>query len=126
MATSVDFIVDVVEQAGVGARLAYRKMFGEDALYLDGKVVAFACGYSLLLKPTQAGRAALPTVTSGKPHPDAKDHYVLDEFLDDTELLQHLLQVTAEALPAPKPKVAKCAKATSSTGGRGRPAGRIE
>ena len=61
---------------------------------------------SLLLKPTEAGRALLPTVTPGKPYPDAKDYYVLDEFLDDTELLQRVLQATADALPPPKPKPA--------------------
>lgn len=126
MATSVDFIGYVIEQAGLGARLTYRKMFGEYALYLDGKVVAFACDDSLLLKPMPAGRAVLPTVTTGKPHPDAKEHCVLDEFLDDTELLQRVLQVTAAALPAPKPKVARHAKATPSAGGCDRPARRIE
>ena len=123
MATDPDFIDYVLEQAGFGARLAYKRMFGEYALYLDDKVVAFACDNSLFLKPTEPGRAALPTVTPGKPYPEAKDYYVLDEFLDDTPLLQRLLQVTADALPMPKPKkVAKPAKA-----GRGaRSAGRAK
>ena len=107
MATDQDFIEYVHEQAGFGARLSHKRMFGEYSLYLDGKVVAFACDNSLLLKPTEAGRALLPTVTPGKPHPDAKDYYVLDEFLDDTELLQRVLQATADALPARKPKPAK-------------------
>lgn len=106
MATDGDFIEYIHEQAGFGARLTHKKMFGEYSLYLDGKVVAFACDNSLLLKPTEAGRALLPTVTPGKPYPDAKDYYVLDEFLDDTELLQRVLQATADALPPPKPKPA--------------------
>lgn len=87
MATDNDYIEYIHEQAGFGARLTHKKMFGEYSLYLDGKVVAFACDNSLLLKPTEAGRVLLPTVTPGKPHPDAKDYYVLDEYLDDTELL---------------------------------------
>lgn len=107
MATDSDFIEYIHEQAGFGARLTHKKMFGEYSLYLDGKVVAFACDNSLLLKPTEAGRALLPTVTPGKPYPDAKDYYVLDEFLDDTELLQRVLQATADVLPQPKPKPAK-------------------
>ena len=106
MSTDTDFIEYVHEQAGLGGRLTSKKMFGEYSLYLDGKVVAFACDNSLLLKPTEAGRALLPTVTPGKPYPDAKDYYVLDEFLDDTELLQRVLQATADALPPPKPKPA--------------------
>jgi TfoX/Sxy family transcriptional regulator of competence genes len=116
MATSVDFIEYVLEQAGFGARLTHKRMFGEYSLYLDEKVVAFACDESLLLKPTEAGRALLPSVTLGKPYPEAKDYYVLDEFLDDTETLQRLLQATADALPAPKPKAPK--KARGKAAGR--------
>lgn len=104
MATDPGFIEYVHEQAAFGARLSHKRMFGEYAMYLDGKVVAFACDNSLLLKPTAAGKALLPRVTPGKPYPEAKDYYVVDEFLDDTPLLQRLLQATADVLPAPKPK----------------------
>ena len=62
MATDGDFIDYIHEQAGFGARLTHKRMFGEYSLYLDGKVVAFACDNSLLLKPTEAGRALLPTL----------------------------------------------------------------
>lgn len=107
VATDADFVAYVHEQAGLGARLAHKRMFGEYALYLDDKVVAFACDNSLLLKPTEAGRAVLPVLTLGKPYPEAKDYYVLDEFLDDAGLLQRALVATAEALPAPRPKPAR-------------------
>ncbi|MCA0395048.1 MAG: TfoX/Sxy family protein [Proteobacteria bacterium] len=114
MATGIEFIEYVLEQAGFGARLTHKRMFGEYALYLDDKVVAFACDDSLFLKPTEAGRAVLPSVTAGKPYPEAKDYYVLDEFLDDTDLLRRALQATADALPAPRPKPAKKAKVASA------------
>ena len=107
MSTDTDFIEYVHEQAGFGGRLTHKRMFGEYALYLDEKVVAFACDNSLLLKPTPEGKALLPRVTLGKPYPEAKDYYVLDEFLDDTELLQRILQTTFDVLPAPKVKTAK-------------------
>ena len=110
MSTDTDFIEYVHEQAGFGGRLTHKRMFGEYALYLDGKVVAFACDNSLLLKPTPEGKALLPRVTPGKPYPEAKDYYVLDEFLDDTELLQRILQATADALPAPKAKAPRQAR----------------
>ena len=119
MATDPDFIDYVLEQAGFGARLAYKRMFGEYALYLDDKVVAFACDNSLFLKPTEPGRAALPAVTPGKPYPEAKDYYVIDEFIDDTLLLQRLLQVTADALPMPKPKPKQAAKPAKAGRGEG-------
>ena len=114
MATGIEFIEYVLEQAGFGARLTHKRMFGEYALYLDDKVVAFACDDSLFLKPTEAGRVVLPSVTAGKPYPEAKDYYVLDEFLDDTDLLRRALQATADALPAPRPKPAKKAKVASA------------
>jgi len=110
MATDVDFIEYVLEQAAFGIRLTHKRMFGEYALYLDDKVVAFACDNSLFLKPTEAGRAVLPTVTLGKPYPEAKDYYVIDEFIDDTALLRQLMAATADALPAPKPKAPRPAK----------------
>ena len=114
MATDPEFLEYVHEQAGLGARLTHKRMFGEYALYLDGKVVAFACDNSLLLKPTPAGKALLPRLTLGKPHPEAKDYYVLDEFLDDTDLVRQVVQATAEALPAPKPK--RAGKIGATTG----------
>lgn len=120
MATDADFVEYVHEQAGLGARLSYKRMFGEYALYFDGKVVAFACDNSLLLKPTEPGRAVLPSVTLGKPYPEAKDYYVLDEFLDDTPLLQRLLQATFDALPAPKPKSPLKTKRAKSSVGKGK------
>lgn len=111
MPTDTDFIEYIHEQVGFGSRLTNKRMFGEYALYLDGKVVAFACDNSLLLKPTPEGKALLPRVSLGKPYPEAKDYYVLDEFLDDTDLLQRVIQTTADALPAPKPKASKQPKA---------------
>ena len=110
MATDSDFIEYIHEQVGLGGRLTHKRMFGEYALYLDEKVVAFACDNSLLLKPTAQGRALLPRLTLGKPYPEAKDYYVLDEFLDDTDLLRQFLQATADALPAPKPKASKAGR----------------
>lgn len=74
MATRQDFIDYIMEQSGLGTRLSSRKMFGEYALYLDGKVVALACDNSLYVKSTKAA-----------------------------ETLQVLL-ATAAALPAPKEK----------------------
>ena len=123
MSTDTDFIEYVHEQAGLGGSLTSKKMFGEYGIYFDSKIVAVAADNSLFLKPTDAGRALLPNVVEAQPWPEAKAWFVLDEFLDDTPLLQRLLQVAADALPMPKPKkVAKPAKA-----GRGaRSAGRAK
>jgi TfoX/Sxy family transcriptional regulator of competence genes len=113
MATDADFIDYVHAQSGLGAALESKKLFGEYALYLDGKVVALACDNQLFLKPTAAGRALLHEVIEQAPFPSAKPHYLLADALEDTETLQRLLRATAEALPPPKPKKAPASKAAA-------------
>ncbi|MCA0176091.1 MAG: TfoX/Sxy family protein [Proteobacteria bacterium] len=114
MATTADFIAYVAEQADFGARLTHKKMFGEYALYLDGKVVAFACDNSLFVKPTAAATALAPHLPQRPPYPGAKLYPVADELLDDTQALRRLLTATAELLPLPKPKKPKAPKAPAS------------
>lgn len=104
MATDQSFVDYICEQAGLGPHLSYRKMFGEYALYLDEKVVAFVCDNLLYLKPTEEGRAVLGTVSEHPPYPGAKLYFRLGDELDDRHLLQRALKVTADALPRPKPK----------------------
>ena len=110
MSTDTDFIAYVHEQAGLGDGLVSKKMFGEYGIYFDGKIVAVAADNSLFLKPTDAGRALLPDVVEAQPWPEAKPWFVIDEYLDDTELLLKLIRATADALPTPKPKPAKKAR----------------
>jgi TfoX/Sxy family transcriptional regulator of competence genes len=109
MATDAGFVEYVCDQAQLRG-LASRKMFGEYALYLDGKVVALACDNSLFLKPTAAARAILKKEPAGIPYPGAKPHFCIDEQLDDTPLLQRLLRDTAAELPAPRPKAKAAGK----------------
>jgi TfoX/Sxy family transcriptional regulator of competence genes len=104
MATDAHFLDHIIELAGLGARLSYKKMFGEYALYLDSKVVAFACDNSLFVKPSQAAAAIAPGLPQGAPYPGAKDHLIADALLDEPERLRQLLLDTGLALPAPKPK----------------------
>jgi TfoX/Sxy family transcriptional regulator of competence genes len=107
MATNATFVEYVAEQAALGARLTYKKMFGEFGLYVDGKVVALACDNSLFLKPTPADSILPPDTPRRSPYPGAKLHAVLDEYLDDSELLRKLLVACADVLPAPEPKASK-------------------
>lgn len=102
MATDASTIQYICDQARFGPRLTYRKMFGEYALYLDEKVVAFVCDDQLFLKPTAEGREFLGEVHLAPPYPGAKDYFVLIDELDDPERLRGALRVTAEALPLPK------------------------
>ena len=71
MATDSDFIDYIHEQAGLEERLTHKRMFGEYGIYLDGKVVAFACDNSLFLKPTDAARVLLPLAWVQQRWPEA-------------------------------------------------------
>jgi TfoX/Sxy family transcriptional regulator of competence genes len=114
--TSLDTIHFICDQAGLSTRLTFRKMFGEYALYLDGKVVALVCDDQLFLKPTPEGRAHLGEVTEGFPFPGARAFFLLSAELDDPERLREALQITARALPEPKPRrVKRAAKKTKRT-----------
>ncbi len=104
MASDQTFVDHVCEQAGLGALLSYRKMFGEYALYLDGKVVALVCDNQLFLKPTPQGRQLLGSVNEQAPFPGAKPKFLLADELDNPETLRRLFTTTAAALPPPKPK----------------------
>lgn len=105
MATSLDTVQYILDQAGLGRRLSYKKMFGEYALYIDDKVVAFICDDQLFLKPTAAGREYLGAVTEAPPYPGAKGYFLMVSEPDDPERLREALTVTAAALPVPKPRL---------------------
>jgi len=104
MATDQDFVDYVTDQIGLGDRLSYRKMFGEYALYLDGKVVAFACDNGLFIKPSEAATKLAPGLPKGPPYPGAKDYPIADELLDNPDALRRLIVATAALMPPPKPK----------------------
>jgi TfoX/Sxy family transcriptional regulator of competence genes len=104
MATDTDFIEYVSEQVALGDRLAHKKMFGEYALYVDGKVVAFACDNSLFVKPSAAAAKLAPKLPQRPPYPGAKDYPVADELLDDSHAIRRLLLETAALMPLPKPR----------------------
>lgn len=97
----VDFIATQAEEAGT---ITFRKMFGEYALYCNGKVVALICDDQLFVKPTQAGRAFIKEVVEAPPYPGAKLYFLISDKCEDRKWLSHLIRITAEELPTPKPK----------------------
>lgn len=107
MGSSVEAVQFICDQAGLGTRLTFRKMFGEYALYLDGKVVALVCDNQFFLKPTQEGLGYLGKVSEAPPYPGAKKFYLLASEIEDAELLRGALLVTARALPEPRAKSAR-------------------
>lgn len=102
---TVDYIVDQASGAG---DVSARRMFGEYGLYCRGKFMALVCDDRLFVKATEPGLALLGEHETAPPYPGAKDYPVVDEERwEDSNFLTELFAVTADALPAPKPKKKK-------------------
>ena len=104
MASDIGFVEYVCEQIRAAGQVSHRRMFGEFAVYCDGKVVALVCDNQFFLKPTEAGKALLDQVKQAPPYPGAKPYYLIDAQLDDAEAAAAIVRATADALPAPKVK----------------------
>ena len=114
MATDRSFVEYVAEQAGLGARLSSKRMFGEYALYVDGKVVAFCADNSLFLKLVPETAHLLPDLPRQELFPGSKPYALADELLDDPECLRALLLALERTLPEPKPKRGKTKSAAAT------------
>jgi TfoX/Sxy family transcriptional regulator of competence genes len=104
MSTDLDFIEYICDQLGDAARITFRKMFGEYAIYREGKVVALVCDNRLFVKPTPGGRAMMETITEAPPYPGAKPYLLIEDQLDDRNWLANLINLTAKELPEPTKK----------------------
>jgi TfoX/Sxy family transcriptional regulator of competence genes len=106
MASDQHFAEFVRDQMSDAGDVSYRKMFGEYAVYLDGKVVALVCDNQCFVKATDAGRAYLGSVTEAPPFPGANPYFLIADELDDRERVAELVRITAGALPPPRKKKA--------------------
>ncbi len=106
MATKASTIEYLVDQLSLLSTVSTRKMFGEYALYCDGKVVGLVCDNQLFIKITESGKALLGEYyEEGEPYPGAKPYMRIDEGrIEDQRWLCMLVQVTADSVPIPKPK----------------------
>jgi TfoX/Sxy family transcriptional regulator of competence genes len=103
-ASFVEFVVGQIVDAGL---IESKKMFGEYAIYCNGKVVALICDNQLFIKPTVTGRAFVGNVVEAPAYHGAKPAFLIEEGLDDSEWLTQLIKMTADELPMPKPKKPK-------------------
>lgn len=127
MASDAVFVDYVRDQLGGAGAISFRRMFGEYAMYCDGKVVGLVCDNQLFVKATPAGRECLGAdVVEGQPYPGAKPWLLMGESLDDRTTLCRLIRITADALPMPAPKKPKAAKAPAKRAAAKRAATRVK
>ena len=104
MSSDLGFVEYVADQIADAGMISFRKMFGEYAIYCDGKVVALVCDDRLYVKPTAGGRELIGEPAEAPPYPGAKPSFLIEDRLDDRAWMTELIRVTAGELPAPKPK----------------------
>lgn len=109
MATSQQTAEYIVDQLASLEHISTRKMFGEYALYYEGKVVALICDNTLYIKMTTEGKSFVDTdYKEGAPYPGAKPWIEIgEEKIEDRTWLTELIEITFDALPAPKLKKKK-------------------
>ncbi len=105
MATKKETIEFILSKLRDRERFTARAMFGEYALYCEGKVVALICDDLLYVKITPASQRLESQCEQGHPYPGARPHYLVDEGqLTTIEDLPVILAAIGDSLPAPKKK----------------------
>ncbi len=83
MATDPGFVELVTDQIDSDKEISYRKMFGEYALYCNGKVVALICNNQLYVKITEPGKTFVGDMTEAPAYPGAKPSFLVGDEIDD-------------------------------------------
>jgi TfoX/Sxy family transcriptional regulator of competence genes len=105
VSTQKETIEFILESLGDSKRFSARAMFGEYALYADGKVVALVCDDQLFVKILPASGALEAICEKSPPYPGAKPHYVVEEDqISRMEDLPGILFDIAKSLPDNKRK----------------------
>jgi DNA transformation protein len=107
MASEQAFVEYVCHQIGDAGSIAFRKMFGEYAIYCEGKVVALVCDNQLFVKATAGGLAFVERVVEASPYPGAKPHLLIGDELDDRAWISKLIRITQTELPIPRTRKPK-------------------
>ena len=105
MATQKETIEFILSKLRDQRRLTARAMFGEYALYADGKVVALVCNDLLYVKIVPASQALEDLCEKDAPFPGARPHYVVEESQVST--LEHLPAILAAVAAYVSEKKAK-------------------
>ncbi|MEO8587929.1 MAG: TfoX/Sxy family protein [Flavobacteriales bacterium] len=105
MATRKDTAAFILDQLGHADRFSVRPMFGEFALYADGKPVAFICDDQLFVKIMAESTLLDGRCERAPAYPGSKDYYLVPEgIITGERKLPEVLLHIASVLPMPKPK----------------------
>jgi TfoX/Sxy family transcriptional regulator of competence genes len=112
MSSDKSFVEFLEDQMGTAGTISSKKMFGEYAIYCDGKVVALVCDNQLFVKPTEGGRVHIGNPVEAPPYPGAKMYFLIQDEFEDREWISGLIRITAQELPIPIQKPNKPKRAS--------------
>ena len=105
MATRKGTATFILDQLGRPDRFSVKPMFGEFALYADGKPVAFICDDQLYVKILPESGALENRCERAPAYPGSKDYYLVPEdMITGNSELPELLLLVGSAVPSPKAK----------------------
>ncbi|MBY0376842.1 TfoX/Sxy family protein [Patescibacteria group bacterium] len=108
MSTQKETVEFILEKLGEPKRFTTRAMFGEYALYADGKVVGLICNDQLYVKILPASKELEDICDKDQAYPGSKLYYLVEEsMLSQLPHLPEILLDIAKSLPKPKPKKKK-------------------
>lgn len=105
MSTQKETVEFILEKLAYQDRFSTRAMFGEYALYADGKVVALICNDQLYVKILPASKELEDVCEKDHPYPGARLYYLVEEDqLSKLESLPHMLLEISKSLPSKRVK----------------------
>ncbi len=111
MSTQKETVEFILEKLGEPKHFSVRAMFGEYALYADGKVVALVCNDQLYVKILPASAELENICEKDEAYPGSKKFYVVEESeLSRIKNLPDILLDIARSLPEKKVKKKKVKK----------------
>lgn len=102
MATSKEFHDYVLENLQRVGDVSTRKMMGEYLVYYRGKLIGDICDNCFLLKPVPAALELLSDAERAYPYEGSKTLMVVVEEIENTELMEEVLNRMWLELPQPK------------------------
>ncbi len=111
MSTQKQTVEFILEKLGEPGRFTVRAMFGEYALYADGKVVGLVCNDQLYVKILPESAELEGICEQDVAYPGSRPFYVVEEgMLSQIRNLPEILLNIAKSLPAPVKKKKKSTK----------------
>lgn len=101
MASNADFVEYIADQCSGAGEIVTKKMFGDYAIYCNGRIFGLICDDCLYLKPTKAARVLLREEVLRPPYEGAKDYFYIAD-VDDRDYLSMLVSETCKELPEAK------------------------